>query len=160
MIILDTTVLVYAVGDEHPLRDPCRRLLEAHADERLEATTTIEAIQEFTHIRARRRTRADAVGIARHYLAAFSPLMTTPDDLDRGLQLFERHRELGAFDAVLAAVALGRGAEALVSADQAFASVADLPWIDPGTPAMSRLLGDSPEGGQADREHLERFDPV
>lgn len=140
MIVLDTTILAYAVGEEHPLRDPCRRLLEAHANGHIEATTTVEVIQEFTHIRARRRTRRDAVDLARQYLAMFSPLATTPDDLDRGLGLFERHPELGAFDAVLAAVALVRGAEALVSADRAFAAVTDLPWIDPLTPDLERLL--------------------
>ena len=141
MIILDTTVLAYAVGEEHPLRDPCRRLLAAHANGRLEATTTVEVIQEFTHIRARRRTRSDAVALARKYLAAFSLLVTTPDDLDRGLDLFERHPELGAFDAVLAAVALERRADALVSADRAFASVPGLSWFDPLAPAIGRLIG-------------------
>ena len=143
MIIVDTTVLVYAVGDEHPLRDPCRRLLRAHGDGHVEATTTVETIQEFTHIRARRRTRRDAVSLARNYTAAFSVLVTTPDDLERGLGLFERHPALGAFDAMLAAVVLERRAEALVSADQAFGSVPGLPWVDPGTPAIDGLIDDS-----------------
>jgi hypothetical protein len=142
MIVIDTTVLAYAVGDEHPLRDPCRRLLAAHADGRVEATTTVEVIQEFAHIRAHRRTRPDAVRLARRYMAAFSLLVTTPDDLDRGLGLFERWPALGAFDAVLAAVALDRRAEALVSADRAFASVPGLPLVDPASPAMMRLIGD------------------
>jgi predicted nucleic acid-binding protein len=143
MIVLDTTILVYAVGDEHPLRAPCRGLLAAHAEGRIEATTTIEAIQEFAHVRARRRTRSDAVRIARHYVVALSPLAVTPDDLDHGLQLFERYDELGAFDAVLAAMALRLRAEALVSADRAFAVVPGLPWIDPATPAIGRLIGDA-----------------
>ncbi len=97
-------------------------------------------------IRARRRTRSDAVGPARRYLAAFSLLVTTPDDLDRGLDLFERHPKLGAFDAVLAAVlaaaALDRRADALVSADRGFASVPGLSWVDPLAPAIGRLIGD------------------
>ena len=96
MIVLDTTVLSYAVGDEHPfalsrasgapslcafslarsLRAPCRRLLAAHGDGQIEATTTIEVVQEFAHVRARRRPRADAVTLARHYLTAFSLLIT------------------------------------------------------------------------------------
>src|SRR3546814_18276501 len=42
VIVLDTTVLAYAVGDAHPLRDPCRRLLSAHAMGRVEAATTLE----------------------------------------------------------------------------------------------------------------------
>ena len=60
MIVLDTTVLVYAVGAEHPLRDPSRELVGAIADGVIEATTTIEVVQEFVHVRARRRDRQDA----------------------------------------------------------------------------------------------------
>lgn len=141
MIILDTTILAYAVGEEHPLRDPCRRLLETHADGRIEATTTVEVIQEFAHIRARRQTRPDAVRLARRYMAAFTLLATTPDDLDRALDLFEEHRTLGAFDAVLAAVALAHRADALVSADRAFASIPGLSFVDPTTPDLARLIG-------------------
>lgn len=140
MIVLDTTILAYAVGEAHPLRAPCRRLLAAHGDGRIEVTTTLEVIQEFAHIRARRRTRTDAVGLARQYLKAFAVLVVTSDDLDRGLALFEQHPTLGAFDAVLAAVALDRGAEAFVSADRAFASVPNLRWIDPATPALGSLI--------------------
>ncbi len=50
MILLDTTVLVYAKGEAHPLRGPCRELIAAIADRRLDATTTVEAIQEFVHV--------------------------------------------------------------------------------------------------------------
>lgn len=141
MIVLDTTILSYAVGAEHLLRAPCRRLLQAHGDGSIEATTTIEVIQEFTHVRARRRSRADAVTLAWQYLAAFSVLVTTAEDLDLGLTLFERYPALGAFDAVLAAVALNRHADALVSADGDFADVPNLRWVDPATPALNALIG-------------------
>jgi len=144
VIVLDTTVLVYAVGAEHPLRDPCRRLLQAHADGLIEATTTVEVIQEFAHVRARRQTRTDAVELARQFRDAFGLLVTTADDLDLGMTLFEAHPTLGAFDAVLAAVALERRAEALVSADHAFDAVPGLTVIDPATPALAMLLGADP----------------
>lgn len=139
MIVLDTTVLAYAVGEEHPLRDPCRRLLRAHAEGRLEATTTVETIQEFAHIRARDEPGQTPRWCA-HYLAAFTLLMTTPDDLEHGLDLFDRHPALAAFDAILAAVALRHGADALVSADHAFASVPGLPWVDPATDSIATLI--------------------
>jgi len=129
------------VGDEHPLRAPCRRLLAAHGDGRIEATTTVEVVQEFVHVRAHRRPQADAVALGRHYAAAFALLLTRPEDLDLGLTLFERHPLLGAFDSVLAAVALNRQAEALVSPDRAFGGVPDLPWVDPATPALDGLIG-------------------
>jgi uncharacterized protein len=140
MIVLDTTVLAYAVGDEHPLREPCRRLLAAHASGTIEATTTVEVLQEFAHVRARRRTREDAANLTRLYSTALGPIVTTAADLDAGLSLFELHPELGAFDAVLAAVAIAHGAEALVSADGAFAAIPGLVWIDPATPAVDSLL--------------------
>ena len=54
MIVLDTTVLVYATGSDHPLREPCRRLVDAVANGVLTARTTVELIQELMHVRARR----------------------------------------------------------------------------------------------------------
>jgi predicted nucleic acid-binding protein len=152
VIILDTTVLAYAVGKEHPLREPCRRLLAAHASGAIEATTTVEVLQQFAYVRARRRSREDAVNLTRLYVVALGPIVTTTAELDAGLTLFGQHPELGAFDAVLAAVALSRGAEALVSAVRAFASVPELAWIDPATSAIDRLVGDSASGaGETDR---------
>lgn len=141
MILLDTTVLVYAVGEEHPFREPCRRILRAHGEGRIEAVTTVEVIQEFTHVRARRRSRSDAVELARHYSAALPLQMVHPADLALGLELFARHTTLGAFDSVLAAVAINRQAEALVSADRAFSEVPNLRWVDPLARALDRLVG-------------------
>jgi uncharacterized protein len=141
VIVFDTTVLIYAVGEEHPLRAPCRRLLVAHGEGRVEGATTVEAIQEFAHIRARRRSRSDAVDVARAFASSLTILEATPDDLDRGLGLFADHPGLGSFDAVLAAVAMGHRAEALVSADTGFAAIPGLRWIDPATPAIESILG-------------------
>ena len=141
MIVIDTTVLSYAVGVEHLLRDPCIRLLRAHADGAIDAATTIEVVQEFVHVRARRRSRADAVNIARRYTAALSLLETRLDDLELGLNLFEQHSALGAFDSVLAALTLNRRAEALVSADRAFAEVPGLRWVNPATRDLDDLIG-------------------
>lgn len=107
----------------------------------MEGTTTPEVIQEFAHIRARRRGRADAVELARRYAELLSPLLVVETaHLDRGLTLFEQHPELGAFDAVLAAAALANDA-ALVSADADFAVVPGLRLVAPGTDAFEKLLG-------------------
>lgn len=131
MIVLDTTVLVSAVGGDRELRDPARALLAAAAGGGLRATTTPEAIQEFAHVRARRRDRGDAAALARSYADLFSPLLEVGEaDLRDGLRLFERTPALGAFDAVLAAVALNAGASALVSADRAFNEVRGLTFVD------------------------------
>lgn len=127
MILLDTTVLVYAVGGDHPLGAPARRLMEAIASGRLRATTTVEVVQEFVHVRARRRDRRDAAALGRAFAGLLAPLWVTgEDDLAQGLDLFEALPSLGAFDAILAATARARGADGLVSADRAFGEVVGL----------------------------------
>lgn len=142
MIVLDTTVLVYAKGADHPFRDPCRDLIAAIAAERIEATTTPGVIHEFVHIRARRRGRNDAAMLGRSYAELLAPLLTvTADHLDRGLTMFETTPSVGAFDAVLAAVAKSAGAT-LVSADRAFSDVRDITHVLPDAAGVGDLLGD------------------
>jgi predicted nucleic acid-binding protein len=144
MIVLDTTVLVYAKGSAHPLRDPCRDLVSAIADGQLAATTTVEVIQEFTHVRAKRRGRTDATGLANDYAELLTPLLTaTAADLRAGLELFRRIDRLGAFDAVLAAATLGSPAT-LVSADTAFAGIPELTHVVPDASGVRDLLRNRP----------------
>lgn len=130
MIVLDTTVLVYAVGADHPLRAPSQSLLRYVGDGTVLATTTVEVLQEFAHVRARRRGRQDAAALTRDLATALAPLtVVTPDDLDAGLDLFLDHEGLGAFDAVLLAATLRHGAR-LVSADRAIVAAAGVRGLD------------------------------
>lgn len=143
MILLDTTVLVYAKGADHPLRDPCRELIAAIAEGKIEASTTAEVIQEFVHVRARRRDRVDAAALGRDYVEILSPLVTvTANDLVTGLAIFERNDSLGAFDAVLAACAARGEVRALVSADVAFDGLAEISHVTPDRIGISKLLVD------------------
>ncbi len=141
MIVLDTTVLVYAKGAEHPLREPCRDLVAAVADGRLEAVTTAEAIQEFVHVRARRRDRRDATALGQAYAELLAPLLPVgPAELRTGLTLFTATPEVGAFDAVLAATAMAADAHALVSADRGFGAVPGLRHVFPDAGSVAALL--------------------
>jgi len=144
VILVDTTVLVYSVGTDHDLRSPCRDLLRLVEEGRVRATTTVEVLQEFAHVRARRRSRADAVAVARNAAIGLSPL-AHPDfeDLMEGLELFRTSERLGAFDAVLAASALRQG-WALASADTAFEAVQGLRYLNPASPTF---LAETRESG-------------
>lgn len=90
---------------------------------------------------ARRRSRGDAVRLARHYTDLLAPVFSFErGHLEAGLRLFERRPALGAFDALLAAAVIALEADALVSADEAFRSVPGLRLIEPGTPEFEDLL--------------------
>lgn len=141
MIVLDTTVLVYAKGAGHALRDPCRRLISAAVDGEIDATTTPEVIQEFVHVRARRRDPSEAASLGRDYAELLSPLLVVGrDQLDRGLGLFESVTGIGAFDAILAATALGADAAQLVSADRAFGAITGIGHVFPDHEGIAALL--------------------
>jgi predicted nucleic acid-binding protein len=145
MIVLDTTVLVYATGAEHPLRAPCRRVVQAVGEGRLAATTTAEVVAELVAVRGRRRPRADAVEVGRRFTELLSPLATPDEEVVlAALDLYERHPRLGSLDAVLAALVLRKGYAALVSASRAFGSVRGLRAVDPATPALDGLLAGGP----------------
>lgn len=142
MILLDTSVLVYAVGVEHPLRDTCRAVVAAIGDGRLAATTTLGVLQEFAHVRARRRGREDSAALTERFATLLAPLIVVDhDDLLLGLREFRQHESLGAFDAVLAAVAQRREhVTALVSADRAFTGIPALLHLDPAAPDFIERL--------------------
>jgi uncharacterized protein len=144
VIVLDTTVLVYAVGADHRFRDPCQQLVRAVADGTILATATIEVIQEFARVRARRRGRKDAAGLARDYIELLAPLLIVEEtDLREGLRLFEEETGFGSFDAVLAAAAHAAGAEALVSADTGFSGITAIHHVVPDADGVRRLLATS-----------------
>ena len=137
MIVLDTTVLVYAVGAQHPLRDPCRRIVEGVREQRIDATTTVGVLQEFAHVRARRRSREDAAALTGEFLELLAPLLVVEEHQLRAL--YQRVERLGAFDSVLAATALHAGAQALVSADVSFADVRNLRHVIPDARSVEVL---------------------
>jgi uncharacterized protein len=114
VIVVDTTILVY----------------------------TVEVLQEFAHVRARRRGRADARALAAQFVDLLSPLvLPDADDLARGMDLFVAHEQLGAFDAVLAAAVIGREhLTSIVSADRAFAAIASVHHVDPADAAAVGAL--------------------
>ena len=86
--------------------------------------------------------RADATAVARDWAALLAPLLvSTTDDLELGLEFFEHHEGLGSFDAVLAATAVRADADALLSADRAFAGLTAMRHVDLASPRLERDLG-------------------
>ena len=139
-LVLDTNVLAYAVGDDHPFRGPCRELVDAIGDGRPSATTTVEVLQEFAYVHGRRRTRSDATSRALRYAALLAPLFPlTAEHLAAGVLLWQRHDALSSLDAILAASCINTGAT-LVSADKAFTRVRDLDHVVPDARGVKRLI--------------------
>lgn len=62
---VDSNVFLYVFGADHPLREPCARVLQHIGSGELAATTSTEVVQEVVHV-LRRKGRHDlAILVAR-----------------------------------------------------------------------------------------------
>ncbi len=141
--LYDTSIFVYALGVEHPYREPCREIVRKAAVGDLQGEASADLLQELTHQRARRT--GDRLGAAKAAqsvaaLAWWHPV--EPNDVQRGIDLFEMHKELNTRDAVFAALAINRGIDAILATDRAFDEIEGLERIDPADKrAVATLSG-------------------
>lgn len=129
-VFVDPSVLLLAAGGEHRLREPCRRVLEAAANQQVRLHLSVEGGQEFLFHRLRRTDTERAVG---EFDLLDRLVVWHPFDRDillraRGL-IAAGH--LRGRDAVHAATALAASFEAIVSCDGDFDGVPGLRRIDP-----------------------------
>lgn len=129
-LFVDTTVLAYAAGDEHPLRGSCRTIVDAVAQGAVQMHASTEAIQELVFHRMRHVDRAVAVEQAR--TAAELCILQPVDRNVVGMMLdLIETTSLRGRDAVHAACALKAGFTGIVSADEDFDGVPGLDRVDP-----------------------------
>lgn len=130
MLVVDTSVLVYATGTDHPLRDSAIRLLRDVTARRTQATTTPEVLQEYAHVRGKRLDRPSTLAQAERLAGLLAPLTVVGhEDVLAALRLWSNTPGIGAFDAVLSSIALARD-WSVVSSDRGFGGVAGLNWVD------------------------------
>jgi predicted nucleic acid-binding protein len=130
--VFDTGVFVYALGGEHPYRDPCRAIVSAQGSGALTGEVSVELIHEFAYVRVRRAaSRSDAIRAAREITEMCTLQQVTSHDMQRALDLWGEHQSLDVRDAIFAAQALNRGIDAILSPDHGFDGVDGLERIDP-----------------------------
>lgn len=129
MLLVDTTVLSYAMGDPtHPLSVPARAVVRDVMSGAIRATTTPEVIQEFMHVDGRRRSRDVVRARAERFAELLSPLHIVDEDIIvRAAEEYEQRPTIGAFDAVLVAIVQASDEMELVTADRALLALPDVP---------------------------------
>ncbi|MGA8353972.1 MAG: type II toxin-antitoxin system VapC family toxin [Solirubrobacteraceae bacterium] len=130
--LFDTGVFVYALGGDHPYREPCRAIMSAGRRGLLAAEASVELVHEFAYVRLRKGTTRQVAAQDARDIAATSRLHTVePRDVERALELWCEHEQLDMRDAIFAAQALNRGIDAILSPDQDFDGIPGLQRIDP-----------------------------
>lgn len=130
--LVDSAVVVYALGADSPWRQSCRQLLVQAGQQRIRAYASVEMIQELVHHRLRRSgDRALSVQQGRYASSLFTLLNFDREVLDLSLDLTERVPTIRGRDAVHAATALAYGIDRIISPDRAFDGIPGLTRLDP-----------------------------
>jgi uncharacterized protein len=131
---LDTNIIMYAVGKDHPHREPCRVVLERVERDEVDIVTSVEVLQEVLH-RYYSLNRPDLAELAYRSLekGCEQILPVAKVDLDRAFDLLKAHSGIRSRDAVHAAVMLNNGLMHILSTDTHFDYIAGITRVAPGT---------------------------
>jgi predicted nucleic acid-binding protein len=125
MIYVDTNVFMYAVGRDHPLRQPARDFFEHSVEHRSRLVTSAEVLQELLHayIPVNRMDTLDAALTLTRSLTEIWPIDEA--DVMHARTLCDRHRALGARDLIHLACCQRRGVSEIKTFDRTLASAFD-----------------------------------
>jgi predicted nucleic acid-binding protein len=129
---IDTAVIMYAAGGEHPLREPSRRILSRIGNGDLDGVISVEVIQEILHrfVSVRRTDVGEAQ--ATEALDFFAPVLPITHALMRRVpDLARKYPLLDARDLVHVATCIHEGITEIISPDRGFDQVAEVRRIDP-----------------------------
>lgn len=130
-VFIDTSVIMYAAGAPHRHRASCQAVLRQVANGELQATTSVEVVQEILH-RFSRGQRETGALMAQHVLDLFGPLLAVDQAAITGaVSRFRQSPALSARDSLHVATCLMNDITEIVTVDTGFDAVDDVTRIDP-----------------------------
>jgi hypothetical protein len=132
LILVDSNIIMYAAGAEHPYKGPSVAFLESVAEGKVEATIDAEVLQEILHrYRALNRWTdgRKVYDLARRIFPTVLPV--TVEILDRARILLDEYDGLMARDALHAAVVETNSLEAICSYDTDFDRITTIVRTEP-----------------------------
>lgn len=132
MRLIDTNIIMYALGKPHPLRDPCRELLNKVAREEVEANVDTEVIQELLYVYSSRGEREKGLKVVKEMLVLFpTPFPIRWEEVAQAKELMKKYKALVARDAIHCATALTCGLEGIFSLDSDLERVREVTVFKP-----------------------------
>jgi uncharacterized protein len=131
-VLVDTSVILYALGGPHAYAEPCRDIVALAGEGRIGMEAPVDLVQEVLHHRTRRlgdRRQAATEAMAAMTLCRLHAV--EPQDASSAVGLFADSARLSARGAVFAAVAIRHDLDTILSADDDFDDLSGLRRVDP-----------------------------
>jgi uncharacterized protein len=132
LVMIDSNIPMYAAGQEHRYRLPCRQVLERILNGELNAATNVEVHQEILY----RYLALGQPARARQVSEDFQDLVpdvlpVTVAEIARSRELSIKYPGLPSRDLVHLAVMLSNGIDTIISADRHFDGLSGIKRLDP-----------------------------
>jgi predicted nucleic acid-binding protein len=139
VIFVDTNVLMYAAGGDHPLQGPCREIIDRIGDRSIAATTSVEVVQEIVHRYLSIGRAEGGLALAEQTMDLFGPVLPITHALMRRVPDLARHYPvLSARDVIHVATCIHEGISEILSTDRGFDAVREVRRIAPEEFAAAR----------------------
>ena len=133
MKLLDTNVVMYAIGGPHQYKEACQRLLQDVAAGNTTYNIDVELLQEILYVYSYRGERRHALEVVDLLLRVFpDPLPIGREELIAARNVLERHPNLSPRDAIHLGVALTHGLEGIVTTDRSMSQSSEVNFFEPG----------------------------
>lgn len=132
MRLLDTNIVIYALGRPHPYKESCARLFREIAQGVSGYMIDTELLQEVLHVYTLRAERRQAFLVFDNLLRLFAdPIPIGRSEMVAARRLLELNPILSPRDAIHAAVVQTHGMEGIVTTDKAIAQIPGIAVFDP-----------------------------
>lgn len=131
-LFLDANIIMYALGKEHPLRNPCRKYLERIKNGEITVVTDTEVLQEILYRYfsiSMPLIAEEAFGAIKTFCREVYPV--TLQDVEKALLLLKEISAINSRDAIHAACMLNNGIKEILSTDPHFDEIHGINRIDP-----------------------------
>lgn len=121
MKLIDTNIIIYSLGKEHPLKEPCRGLIAKITSGEIAANIDVEVLQEVLYVYTYRNERIKGIAACRYLLDIFpNPFPVSKNEISLAISFMDKYPSLVSRDAVHAAVVVNNKLKGIISEDSDF----------------------------------------
>jgi len=131
MIFIDTSIIMYAAGKEHPNKEPSVELLKLVAIGEVEAVINVEVIQEIFHRYTMIKMKEKGIKLAKNIMRLIPRIYSIElSDVIKAMEILRRY-DLTSRDAIHIAFMLNRNINEACTYDKHFFDVKEIKAYKP-----------------------------
>lgn len=121
MKLIDTNIIIYSLGKEHPLKEPCRSFIAKIASGEIAANIDVEVLQEVLYVYTYRNERIKGIAACRYLLDIFpNPFPVSKNEISLAISFMDKYPSIVSRDAIHAAVVVNNKLKGIISEDSDF----------------------------------------